>query len=108
MKNNRKFKLIVTDAYADIFELYYSKHQYANLMELIDNSYPEDFGECKGRGLCGTCHVKTKDILTETLTNKELNTLKKVSDSDLTSRLACQIELTKELNNKKFTIITEL
>jgi ferredoxin, 2Fe-2S len=34
-------------------------NEYSNLMMLIyDKIYPDNFGDCKGIGRCGTCHIK--------------------------------------------------
>lgn len=106
--NKENYLVTVTDYYNEVFVLPFSKYQYPNLRVLIAENYPEEFGECKGRGLCGTCHVKstTRD-LKEKLSNQEIETLRITNNSDNTSRLACQILLNEEINNRTFKIITE-
>lgn len=68
--------------------------EYPNLMMLLaDQLYLEDFGECKGIGRCGTCHVyilnpSTNWLLKERNENTTLNKLWEHKDN---SRLACQM-----------------
>ena len=101
------YKVTVTDVYNDVFELSFVKHQYSNLRVLIANSYPEEFGECKGRGLCGTCHVKIIDgSLNESIETIEKITLKNSYNTDQTSRLACKIMLDERIDTMIFKIIT--
>ena len=108
MKENQVFRVTVRDTYNDIFHLAFTKHQYPSLMALITNTYPEEFGECKGKGLCGTCHVKvTQGILQETIEPNEIKTLNSVYNTDNNSRLACQIMLNKKINNITFKIIND-
>tara|TARA_R110002050_G_scaffold275455_1_gene420221 strand:+ start:27103 stop:27420 length:318 start_codon:yes stop_codon:yes gene_type:complete len=86
----------------------FKSYEYPNLMELIINTYYEDIGECLGRGLCGTCHVKIiKGVLENTSETSEKTTLSKIYNVDTNSRLACQIMLNSKINNLTFKIITE-
>ena len=86
------------------FKLY----EYPNLMELIIDTYYEDIGECLGRGLCGTCHVKiVSGALAISLESIEKTTLSNTYDAASNSRLACQIMLDSKINNMTFKIITE-
>lgn len=89
-------------------EIPFRRFQYPNLMELIIDTYYEDIGECLGRGLCGTCHVKLQSgTLNDCMEHVEKETLKNLHDSDATSRLACQIILDEKINNMTFKIITD-
>ncbi|MFB9056002.1 2Fe-2S iron-sulfur cluster-binding protein [Mariniflexile ostreae] len=89
-------------------EIPFRRYEYPNLMELIVDTYYEDIGECLGRGLCGTCHVKLiEGVLRDTKDQTEKETLSKVTDLDSTSRLACQIMLDEKINNLTFKIITD-
>jgi 2Fe-2S ferredoxin len=77
-------------------------------MELIVDTNFEDIGECLGRGLCGTCHVKLiTDSLNDTIETVEKETLIKLNEYDTKSRLACQIMLDEKINNLTFKIITD-
>ena len=94
--------------YNDIFELSFLNQQYSDLRSLIVHRYPEEFGECKGRGLCGTCHVKVvSGSLCEPIDSTEREILKNLYNADENSRLACQIPLNENINNKTFKIISE-
>ena len=108
MQSTQNYKVTITDVYNDVFELSFTKHQYPSLMTLIANNYPEEFGECKGRGLCGTCHIKTAfGNLNEPIEITEKETLKSICGTDLSSRLACQIMLNEKINNMTFKIIID-
>lgn len=107
MKRKEIFKITVTDSYDEVFNLSFTKHQYPSLRELIVNHYPEEFGECKGRGLCGTCHIKriSNHLISPLIEINEMKTLKNTYETDINSRLACQIMLNEKINNMTFKII---
>lgn len=108
METIQNYKVTITDIFDAVFELSFKRHQYPSLMSLIAQNYPEKFGECKGRGLCGTCHIKpTYGRLNDPIESSEKKTLTSVFDTDTTSRLACQIVLDDKINNMTFKIITE-
>ncbi|WP_338358768.1 2Fe-2S iron-sulfur cluster-binding protein [Yeosuana marina] len=89
-------------------EIPFKRYEYPNLMELIVDTYYEDIGECLGRGLCGTCHVKLiEGSLNDIITVTEKETLNQVNYFDETSRLSCQIILDEKINNLTFKIITD-
>lgn len=86
----------------------FKRFDYPNLMELIVDTYYEDIGDCLGRGLCGTCHVKLQyGSLNDSIEPIEKLILKKIYNSDSSSRLACQIMLTEKINNMTFKIETD-
>lgn len=89
-------------------EIPFKRFQYPNLMELIVDTCYEDIGECLGRGLCGTCHVKLQSgSINDSIESVEKETLLKLYNSDIKSRLACQIMLDEKINNMTFKIITD-
>ncbi|WP_100614771.1 2Fe-2S iron-sulfur cluster-binding protein [Confluentibacter citreus] len=89
-------------------EIPFKRFQYPNLMELIVDTYYEDIGECLGRGLCGTCHVKIQSgSINDSIEPVEKETLNNLYNSDTNSRLACQIMLDEKINNMTFKIITD-
>ncbi|MGE5944685.1 MAG: 2Fe-2S iron-sulfur cluster-binding protein [Flavobacteriales bacterium] len=89
-------------------EIPFKRFQYPNLMELIVDTYYEDMGECLGRGLCGTCHVKLQSgYINDRMEPVEKETLINLYNSDTNSRLACQIMLDEKINNMTFKIITD-
>jgi len=76
-------------------------NEYANLMLLIyDTIFIEDFGDCKGIGRCGTCHIKILNRDNELLQRQrnEETTLSKMDNIEMTSRLACQILIDEKLD----------
>ena len=83
---------------------------YRSLMALLyDKFYFEDFGECKGIGRCGTCHVRVSDASPALLARigNEQTTLSKMENVTELSRLSCQIQVTKAIHNAHFEIVDE-
>lgn len=82
-------------------------HEYRNLMALLyDKFYFENFGDCKGIGRCGTCHVKVESAQ-ENLFHRignEHTTLGKMENVNVNSRLSCHIQITDDINNARFVI----
>ncbi|MEW7279831.1 2Fe-2S iron-sulfur cluster-binding protein [Aquimarina sp. 2201CG1-2-11] len=101
-------KLTIIDFDNEIHLINYSRLEYPNLMELIVNTFYTEIGECKGRGLCGTCIVEI--ITGEIICNKsdqENHTLKIACKNTPRYRLACQIVLNKTLDNSVFKLVNE-
>lgn len=89
-------------------EIPFKRFQYPNLMELIVDTYYEDIGECLGKGLCGTCHVKIlSGSINDSMEAIEKETLKNCYDSTTNSRLSCQIMLDEKIDNMTFKIISD-
>jgi 2Fe-2S ferredoxin len=83
--------------------------EYRSLMALIcDKLFPDDFGECKGVGRCGTCHVYIGHPagLCNRVANEE-STLSKMPLVSDRSRLACQIPVDDRINGIQIEIVTE-
>lgn len=55
---------------------------------------------CEGFGVCGGCHVKIENLLDKLpeISEKEDDTLDRVSRVSKNSRLACQVYLTSDLD----------
>lgn len=55
---------------------------------------------CEGFGVCGGCHVKIENLLDKLpeISDKENDTLDRVSGIDRSSRLACQVVLSSSLD----------
>ncbi len=55
---------------------------------------------CEGFGVCGGCHVKIENLLNKLpeISEKEDDTLDKVSEVGMNSRLACQVILNSDLD----------
>ena len=102
------FNVNIITSNNEFIEIPFNRFEYPNLMELVVDRYYEDIGECLGRGLCGTCHVKLiEGSLNDTKDISETKTLNQVNYVDNTSRLACQIILDEKINNLTFKIITD-
>ncbi len=83
----------------------FRNREYHNLMELLFDKYIEEWGDCKGRAWCGTCHIRiVEGTVTEKMGIDEKLTLSKIEGCSLVSRLACQIPVTPELNGIVFKI----
>ena len=81
--------------------------EYRNLMALItDKIYVEDFGECKGMGMCGTCVIEIIKTENEFLSfeRNEKATIKNTGITNPNYRLACQILVDEQLKNMTFRI----
>jgi 2Fe-2S ferredoxin len=101
------YKVTLINSNNELFEVGYKLFEYPNLMELIVDFGIDDIGECLGRGLCGTCHVKhISGSLNDTMETTERLTLKNTHNTAENSRLACQIILNENINNMTFKIIT--
>ena len=75
--------------------------EYRNLMMLIyDKIYIDEFGECKGVGRCGTCHVYVLKAPASLVFHDgvEHTTLSRLGNTNDTSHLACQIMVDKDLD----------
>ncbi len=86
----------------------FKTNEYHSLMELLFDKYIEDWGDCKGRAWCGTCHIQIiEGSVSEKMGIDEKNTLSKIGDTSENSRLACQIPVNSELNGVIFRILKD-
>jgi 2Fe-2S ferredoxin len=78
-------------------------------MLLYDKLYIDGFGECKGFGRCGTCHIQVSGNCSGLLrrVGNENSTLSKMTGVTEASRLACQMSINQELDGLLIEIITE-
>lgn len=100
-------KVIVTDRSGQTLNL--SAEADTPLMECLrDHSDVEAF--CGGQASCGTCHIYVEALWHDRLTEPrqdEALLLEGLLDGRPTSRLACQIRLTTELDGLELTIAPE-
>lgn len=83
-------------------------NEYHSLMELLFDKYLEDWGDCKGRAWCGTCHIQIiEGLVYEKMEGDEKQTLSKIGNSTKQSRLACQIPVTSKLDGIIFRILKD-
>ena len=85
------------------------QNEYHSLMELLFDKYLQEWGDCKGRAWCGTCHIQILEgSLSSKMQQEEKQTLSHLDDACAQSRLACQIPVNAELHNLVFKVITEI
>ena len=77
-------------------------------MQMIVDQLSEDIGDCKGRAWCGTCHVElVEGVLVNRKDSQEEHKLEELYNQTQTSRLACQIMVTDELDGLTFKLLSE-
>lgn len=98
--------LFFTNSIGQQHQLFFEPNSYPNLMEFIRDQGIEDWGDCKGRAWCATCHIKiySSNILNP-MDKDEQNRLQQLSNLSSTSRLACQIPLDKKIHQRKMKYI---
>ena len=102
------YSLTYYDEFDKQCRAHFTINEYHNLMELLFDKYVEDWGDCKGRAWCGTCHIEIiEGSITEKMNSDEKLTLSKIGDYGPQSRLACQIPVTPQLDDIVFKIITD-
>ena len=78
------------------------------LMQLVDQyELANPYGICGGEPMCGTCHVYVDQAWVGKLnakTSEEESAIDNASELKENSRLACQIDLSEELNGLTVTI----
>jgi 2Fe-2S ferredoxin len=76
---------------------------------IYDKLYIENFGECKGTGRCGTCHIHILDYAGELLSKEgnENTTLSKMTFVQANSRLACQITVDSKLHGLRIEVVQD-
>ena len=77
------------------------------IMELIRAYGLPIKAECGGSGVCATCHVRIPHVWQSLLpppSDEELARLDEIPDADETSRLACQIMMTEEMDGMELEV----
>ncbi|WP_109438340.1 2Fe-2S iron-sulfur cluster-binding protein [Aquimarina sp. AU119] len=97
----------VVDSIGDSHILNFRRFEYPSLLELLVNELFDDIGDCKGKGLCGTCHIRIKSSMNSVQFSSELEQkiLKDQLEYYPDSRLACQIPLDKYIHKIQIEII---
>ncbi len=102
----KKFWFFYIDSVGQGHQVPYQLHEYNNLMELIRDQSLEDWGDCRGRAWCGTCHIEISNSnLRSPPDSEEINRLDLLSNSITNSRLACQIFLDQQIHQMEFKYI---
>lgn len=84
------------------------RNEYKNLMFLLkDRLFLDSFGECGGVGRCATCVVKTSGVKGDSAVKErnEPETLSKIGYTDESTRLSCQLFISKDLENAEIEIL---
>lgn len=93
----------VIDTDNETHEINFRHLEYSSLMELMVNTYFTEIGECRGRGLCGTCIVEViGEELRADKSPDEEHILKVNDRNDPKYRLACQLILDKKIDTMIF------
>ncbi|TXE09092.1 (2Fe-2S)-binding protein [Gelidibacter salicanalis] len=94
------------DEFCEAHKVEFKVNDYHSLMELLFDKCMEDWGDCKGRAWCGTCHIQILEgQLSQNMDSDEKDTLSKIEDTQENSRLACQIPINAELHKLVFKIM---
>jgi len=100
------FHILYKDSIGNKHKLHFKKVEYNSMMELIWDRGLEDWGECRGRAWCGTCHVKTETRLADQESDiDERICLNQLENKTTNSRLACQLFLDEKIHKKEFEFI---
>lgn len=100
MSKRDNYSLTYITEYGEKCHAKFHTHEYHSLMELLFDKYMEEWGDCKGKAWCGTCHIKIiKGSVPESMDVDERHTLSKIGDATDESRLACQIPVTAALDD---------
>lgn len=86
----------------------FDEDEYHNLMMLLFDKYGVDWGDCKGRAWCGTCHIEVcQGTVTQEIETEERHKLAELDDATERSRLACQLLLRPDLDKLLIRIVGE-
>ena len=100
-------KLFITDDLGKEHVLEYKPMAYRSLMDLILNELWIEWGDCRGRAMCGTCHIEILEGDVGEKDDYESETLENLPNNTSRSRLACQILVDEAVDNMKFRILKD-
>ena len=77
------------------------------MMLIYDKLYPDDFGDCRGMGKCGTCLIEILDCKASPtfMDRNEEATRKRHHIYNENIRLACQILIDEQLDGIKIKVL---
>lgn len=95
-----------TDCAGERIKLFFRPRSYINAMEFIRDQGYEDWGDCRGRAWCATCHIRIKDSENYSeIDSDEKMRLEQLSNLERDSRLCCQILLDENLHGVEIEYI---
>lgn len=97
----------IIDEFGERNTVQYIPLEHFNLMELVEDKLCEEWGDCKGRAMCGTCHVEVIDGSPGELEDYEQHTIDGLPNKTDTSRLACQVLTDRSIHNMTFKILKD-
>lgn len=106
-KKEEVYQITIIDEFEQEKTISYTPRSYRNLMELVVNELWEEWGDCKGRAMCGTCHVEVIDGDIGEVDSFEQHTLDGLSNKTPRSRLACQMMVDRSIHNMTFKILRD-
>lgn len=102
------YTLYVVDDAGKEHALEYQPLVYRNLMELIEEELLEEWGDCRGRAMCGTCHIEVlSGQAGDAMEPFEEQTLEGLPNKTGSSRLSCQITPDQSIHHMKFRILKD-
>ncbi len=103
-----QLSITVIDEYEQKSTINFAPRAYRNLMELVVNELWEEWGDCRGRAMCGTCHVEVVQGDIGEIATFEQHTINGLPNKTARSRLACQIMLDRSINKMTFRILKDI
>ena len=103
----KAYKITIIDEFEQEKTLSYTPRSYRNLMELVVNELWEEWGDCRGRAMCGTCHVEVIDGEMGEVDSFEQHTINGLPNKTPHSRLACQIMVDRSIHQMTFKILKD-
>lgn len=102
-----KHTLYIIDERGERNTVHYTPLEHFNLMELVEDQLWEEWGDCKGRAMCGTCQVEVIKGTRGVPEPFEQQTLDNLPNCTPRSRLACQILTDNSIHNMTFKILKD-
>lgn len=99
------YNLFFTDSIGQRQQLNFQANSHPNLMEFIRDLGYEDWGDCRGRAWCATCHIYLVEPVDAAMDEEEEARLSILSNTTSHSRLACQLFLDKKLHQKEIMFV---